>query len=46
MVAVTLEEGGFGADTAAPAARQILNQLLGVNEARIESVGSTEGAYE
>ncbi|MQA74829.1 MAG: penicillin-binding protein 2 [Solirubrobacterales bacterium] len=46
VVAVTLEEGGFGADTAAPAARQILNQLLGVNEARIESVGSTEGAYE
>jgi penicillin-binding protein 2 len=46
VVAVTLEEGGFGAETAAPAARQILNQLLGVNEAKVEAVGSTSGAYE
>ena len=28
VVAVTIERGGFGVDTAAPAARQILNQLL------------------
>ena len=30
VVAVTLEEGGFGAETAAPAARRILASLFGV----------------
>ena len=33
VVAVTFEAGGFGAETAAPAARQILAELFGV-EAR------------
>ena len=46
VVAVTIEEGGFGVDSAAPAAREILNQLLGVNESKVEAVGSTAGAYE
>ncbi len=32
VVAVTFEQGGFGADTAAPAARKILAQLFGVKE--------------
>jgi penicillin-binding protein 2 len=32
VVAVTFEQGGFGADTAAPAARKILGQLFGVRE--------------
>ena len=30
VVAVTFEAGGFGAETAAPAARQILSELFGV----------------
>jgi penicillin-binding protein 2 len=30
VVAVTFEAGGFGAETAAPAARQILAELFGV----------------
>ena len=29
VVAVTFEAGGFGAETAAPAARQILSELFG-----------------
>ncbi len=32
VVAVTFEQGGFGAETAAPAARKILGQLFGVKE--------------
>jgi len=32
VVAVTFEQGGFGADTAAPAARKILAKLFGVKE--------------
>ncbi|MGI8945498.1 MAG: penicillin-binding protein 2 [Thermoleophilaceae bacterium] len=31
VVAVTFEEGGFGAETAAPAARGILSEIFGVN---------------
>ncbi len=46
VVAVTIEEGGFGVDSAAPAAQEILNALLHVNPSKIESVGSTAGAYE
>ena len=34
MVAVTFESGGFGAETAAPAARQILAELFGVKAGR------------
>ena len=34
VVAVTFESGGFGAETAAPAARQILAELFGVERRR------------
>ncbi len=34
VVAVTFEQGGFGADTAAPAARKILAELFGVEAGR------------
>ena len=46
VVAVTIERGGFGADSAAPAARQILDQLLHVNEAKIQSVDAGTGNIE
>jgi penicillin-binding protein 2 len=42
VVAVTIEEGGFGADAAAPATLEILNELLDVKPSNIETVG--EGA--
>ncbi|HSI79228.1 MAG TPA: penicillin-binding protein 2 [Solirubrobacterales bacterium] len=44
VVAVTLEEGGFGAETAAPAAQEILNVLLDVKPQRIEQVSGGESA--
>ncbi len=46
VVAVTIERGGFGVDTAAPAAQQILNELLGINTNRIEDVGSAGAVAE
>lgn len=46
VVAVTIERGGFGADTAAPAARQILNELLDVKEEKIEQVQADQAVYE
>lgn len=46
VVAVTIEQGGFGADTAAPAARLILNELFQVNEAKIEDVASEAANIE
>jgi penicillin-binding protein 2 len=46
VVAVTIEEGGFGADRAAPATLQILNELLKVNEAKIDEVGGEAATYE
>jgi penicillin-binding protein 2 len=39
VVAITFEAGGFGAETAAPAARRILAELFGVNEQRIVEGG-------
>jgi penicillin-binding protein 2 len=44
VVAVTFEEGGFGAETAAPAAQDILNELLNVKAQDIDTVetGGTE----
>lgn len=39
VVVTTIENGGFGAETAAPAAREILNQLLGVHGGEIDTVG-------
>jgi penicillin-binding protein 2 len=41
VVAVTVERGGFGADTAAPVAELILNQLLHVNSSKIHQVSSS-----
>jgi penicillin-binding protein 2 len=46
VVAVTIEEGGFGADAAAPATLEILNSLLDVNEAKIESVSGEAAVVE
>ena len=46
VVAVTIERGGFGVDTAAPVAQQILNELLGVNETRIDDVGAAGAVAE
>ena len=37
VVAVTDEAGGFGADTAAPMARQILAELFGVKAGDIKA---------
>jgi len=45
VVAVTVERGGFGADTAAPVARLILDQLLQVDESKVEQV-SSDGPVE
>ena len=46
VVAVTIEEGGFGADAAAPAASKILNELLKINERKIENVSDDQAVYE
>jgi penicillin-binding protein 2 len=46
VVAVTIERGGFGADAAAPAASQILTELLKVNEQKIEDVSGDAAVYE
>jgi penicillin-binding protein 2 len=45
VVAVTFEAGGFGAETAAPAAREIISALYDVNDDG-PSAGATSGAYE
>ncbi len=37
VVAVTFEAGGFGAETAAPAARQILSEVLGVEAGEVQA---------
>ncbi len=42
VVAVTFEEGGFGAETAAPAALQILSQYFDKNAEPVESGGAIE----
>jgi len=44
VVATTIEEGGFGADAAAPATLEILNELLNVNPNRVEDVSGGESA--
>jgi penicillin-binding protein 2 len=41
VVAVTVERGGFGADTAAPVAQSILNELLDVDPSKIDTVEGT-----
>ena len=40
---VTVEGGGFGADTAAPAARDILNAIFDVKPGQIEDTGGDPG---
>jgi len=46
VVATTIEGGGFGADAAAPATLQILNELLGINEAKIDDVSAEPAVIE
>jgi penicillin-binding protein 2 len=41
VVVVTVEKGGFGAQTAAPAARRIVSQYFGVGDAEFHA-GSSE----
>jgi penicillin-binding protein 2 len=41
VVAVTFEEGGFGSDTAAPAALQILSEHFGKEAEAVETTGGT-----
>ncbi len=42
VVAVTFEQGGFGADTAAPAALKILSEHFGKNAEPVEAAGAVE----
>jgi penicillin-binding protein 2 len=42
VVAVTFEQGGFGADTAAPAALQILSERFGKSAEPVEAAGAIE----
>jgi penicillin-binding protein 2 len=42
VVAVTFEQGGFGADTAAPAALQILSERFGKSAEPVETTGVVE----
>ncbi len=46
VVAVTIEQGGFGVDSAAPAAQEILNALLHINASKVHTPSSIAGAYE
>ena len=47
VVAVTFEQGGYGAETAAPAARKILGALFGVkDEKKAEAADAAAGATE
>jgi penicillin-binding protein 2 len=46
VVAVTIEEGGFGVDTAAPVTREILTELLNVKESKIKDVSAEAAIAE
>ncbi len=46
MVAVTIERGGFGAETAAPAAREILDELLTSTSRTSSTVETTREVFE
>jgi penicillin-binding protein 2 len=46
VVATTIEEGGFGADAAAPATLEILNELLSVKAAKIDDVSADVAVVE
>ena len=43
VVVATIERGGFGADAAAPAVRDILSQIFNVKSSQIEDTGGTLG---
>jgi penicillin-binding protein 2 len=44
VVAATIEEGGFGADAAAPAVRQILDTYFDVKPGQVKQVGESGSA--
>jgi penicillin-binding protein 2 len=44
VVAATIEQGGFGADAAAPAVRQILDTYFDVKPGQVKQVGDASGA--
>jgi penicillin-binding protein 2 len=46
VVAATIEEGGFGADAAAPAVRQILETYFEVRPGQVDSVGGEAAVFE
>jgi penicillin-binding protein 2 len=46
VVAVTIERGGFGAETAAPAASEILQRWFAIQPGKIKTPENVEGAYE
>jgi penicillin-binding protein 2 len=46
VVAVTIEEGGFGVDSAAPAASEILTELLNVKPEKIKDVSGESAVLE
>jgi penicillin-binding protein 2 len=41
VVAVTVEQGGFGAETAAPAARLILSEWFGVKKKLVRGASAS-----
>jgi cell division protein FtsI/penicillin-binding protein 2 len=46
VVATTIEQGGFGADAAAPAARQILEQYFEVRPGQVDDVEGEPAVFE
>ena len=46
VVVSTIEGGGFGAETAAPAAREIWDQILGIHESDVDAVSDTAAIAE
>ena len=46
VVAATIEEGGFGAEAAAPAVRQILETYFDVKPGKVEDVDAEGAVYE
>jgi len=46
VVAATIEQGGFGADSAAPAVRQILEDYFDVNPGQVDDVGDEAAVIE
>jgi penicillin-binding protein 2 len=46
VVVATLERGGFGADSAAPAVREILADYFDVKPGQVDDVSATTAVYE